>query len=62
MVKVNDIHITTSFYDDGGAYIESKTFNLNYENDLVILRKYIELFEDNPEKNKIKMTSLRLRT
>jgi len=46
LVKVNDIHITSSLYDDGGSFVESKTFNLNYENDMDILRKYIELFEE----------------
>jgi len=62
LVKVNDIHITSSLYDDGGSFVESKTFNLNYENDMDILRKYIELFEENPEKNKKTMLRLILRS
>ena len=62
VVKVNDIHITSSLYDDNGSFVESKTFNINYENDMEILRKYIALFEENPEKNKKTMLRLILRS
>jgi len=37
LVKVNDVHITSSLYDDAGSFIESKTFDVRYENDLNIL-------------------------
>ena len=61
IVKNNDVMITTSLYDDGGAFIETRAFNLKMDNDIKILRRYIELFEDHPKKNLQKMLRLTLR-
>ena len=61
IVKNNDVMITTSLYDDGGAFIETMAFNLKMDNDIKILRRYIELFEDHPKKNLQKMLRLTLR-
>ncbi len=61
MVKMNEVLLTTSLYDDSGAFMETKAFNLNYESDLEIFRIYLSLFEDNPQKNLQKMLKLTLR-
>ena len=51
ITKHNSVFITTALYDARGIYCETKSFNLQNNNDLVFFKKYIELFEDDPAKN-----------
>jgi len=59
--KNNNIFITTSLYDKSGALRESKSFSLKKDNDLVFFKKYIELFEENPDKNLRAMLAMKIR-
>lgn len=59
--KNNNIFITTSLYDNSGALRESKSFSLKNDNDLVFFKKYIELFEENPDKNLRAMLAMKIR-
>ena len=59
--KNNNIFITTSLYDNSGALRESKSFSLKNDNDLIFFKKYIELFEENPDKNLRAMLAMKIR-
>lgn len=62
ITKNNSVFITTALYDAGGTYRETKSFNLKIDNDLIFFKKYIELFEEDPDKNIKAMTSMTIRT
>ena len=49
--KNNKLFLITTLYDAGGSFKEMKTFNLSKENEMIFFKKYIELFEDDPDKN-----------
>jgi hypothetical protein len=59
--KNNNLFITTSLYDKSGLFRESKSYSLNNDNDLIFFKKYIELFEENPEKNLRAMLAMKIR-
>lgn len=59
--KNNNIFITTTLYDKSGVFRESKSFSLKNDNDLIFFKKYIELFEADPDKNLRAMLAMKIR-
>jgi len=50
--KNNEIVLTTSLYDDGGTFIESRGFKLNQNKDIESLKRYVDLFEGSSDLQK----------
>ncbi len=61
ITKNNSVFITTALYDAGGSYRETKSFNLQHDNELIFFKKYIELFEEDPDKNIKTMLTMKIR-
>jgi hypothetical protein len=61
LIKQNEEILSTSLYDASGKLMENKAFLTQLDNDIVKLREYILLFEENPELNFDKMTRIKLR-
>jgi len=59
--KNNNLFITTSLYDKSGLFREAKSFSLKKDNDLIFFKKYVELFEENPDKNLRAMLAMKIR-
>jgi hypothetical protein len=58
ILKINELMINLTLYDNSGKFVESKMFNIRNDNDIENMRKYIQYFEDDPEKNLKKMEKL----
>jgi hypothetical protein len=61
LIKQNEEILSTSLYDASGKLMENKAFLTQLDSDIVKLREYILLFEENPELNFDKMTRIKLR-
>ena len=59
--KNNNVFITTALYDKSGLFRESKSFSLKKDNDLIFFKRYIELFEEDPDKNLRAMLAMKIR-
>lgn len=61
MMQLNDTFMNTTVYDESGTIKDTKTFNTQSDQEISILQKYIEWFEEAPEKNIRKMTKMVVR-
>jgi len=59
LFKQNEQILSTSLYDSGGRMVENKAFLTQYDDEIALLREYIELFEESPEKNYKKMSRIK---
>lgn len=61
IVKQNDILLSISLYNPAGTIVENKMFETQKDEQVLLLKEYISLFEENPEKNYKKMMNIKLR-
>lgn len=61
IIKQNDVLLSLSLYDPAGTIVENKMFETQKDEQILLLKEYISLFEENPEKNYKKMTNIKLR-
>lgn len=61
IVKQNDILLSISLYNPAGTIVENKMFETQKDEQVLLLKEYISLFEENPEKNHKKMMNIKLR-
>jgi hypothetical protein len=61
IVKQNDILLSLSLYNPAGTIVENKMFETQKDEQVLLLKEYISLFEENPEKNYKKMMNIKLR-
>jgi endo-beta-N-acetylglucosaminidase D len=59
--KDNKVLISTTLYDASGAFKEIKTFNLQIDNEMIFFKRYIKLFEEDPDKNSKAMMAMTIR-
>jgi hypothetical protein len=61
IIKQNDILLSLSLYNPAGTIVENKMFETQKDEQVLLLKEYISLFEENPEKNYKKMMNIKLR-
>ena len=61
IIKQNDILLSLSLYNPAGTIVENKMFETHKDEQVLLLKEYISLFEENPEKNYKKMMNIKLR-
>lgn len=61
IIKQNDILLSISLYNPAGTIVENKMFETQKDEQVLLLKEYISLFEENPEKNYKKMMNIKLR-
>ena len=61
IIKQNDILLSLSLYNPAGTIVENKMFETQKDEQVLLLKEYISLFEENPEKNYKKMMNIQLR-
>ena len=61
IIKQNDVLLSLSLYNPAGTIVENKMFETQKDEQILLLKEYISLFEENPEKNYKKMTNIKLR-
>ena len=61
IVKQNDILLSISLYNPAGTIVENKMFETQKDEQVLLLKEYISLFEENPEKNHKKMMNIKLK-
>ena len=61
IIKQNDILLSLSLYNPAGTIVENKMFETQKDEQVILLKEYISLFEENPEKNYKKMMNIKLR-
>ncbi len=61
IIKQNDILLSLSLYNPAGTIVENKMFETQKDEQVLLLKEYISLFEENPEKNHKKMMNIKLR-
>ena len=61
IIKQNDILLSLSLYNPAGTIVENKMFETQKDEQVLLLKEYISLFEENPEKNYKKMLNIKLR-
>lgn len=59
--KANKLLISTTLYSSSGAFKDIKTFNLQIDNEMIFFKRYIELFEEDPDKNIKAMMAMTIR-
>ena len=61
IIKQNDILLSLSLYNPAGTIVENKMFETQKDEQVLLLKEYNSLFEENPEKNYKKMMNIKLR-
>ena len=61
IIKQNDILLSLSLYNPAGTIVENKMFETQKDEQVLLLKEYISLFEENPEKYYKKMMNIKLR-
>ena len=51
IMRINELMMNFTLYNNADTFIESKMFNLRNDDDIDKMKTYIELFDDDPEKN-----------
>lgn len=59
LFKHNDKILSTSLYDASGRMVENKAFMTQEDAEILMLKEYVALFEDGPEKNYRLMTKIK---
>jgi len=61
LIKLNENFLNVSVYDESGTVADTKTFNTQSNVETNIFKKYLEWFEDSPDKNIRKMVKMTVR-
>lgn len=61
LTQMNDTFLNVKIYDEFGVVRDIKTFNSNSDQEISILEKYIQWFEESPDKNIRKMVKMIVR-
>jgi hypothetical protein len=59
--QLNDTFLNVKVYNEAGTIADTKTFNTQSEQEILILEKYISWFEESPDKNIRKMVKMAVR-
>ena len=61
LFKQNEEILSTSLYDASGGMVENKAFMTQNDEEVLMLKQYIALFEAGPEKSYKQMSKIKLR-
>jgi hypothetical protein len=61
MQQLNDKFMVVKVYTEAGTIADTKTFNTQSDQEILILEKYMQWFEEAPEKNVNKMVKMAVR-
>ena len=61
LMKTNELFLNVAVYTEAGTIADTKTFNTQSEIEINIFKKYLEWFEDSPDKNIKKMVKMTVR-